>query len=450
MRPNDIQHFLVQLDQAGMLHQIDQSVSAHLEIAAIVDRHCKTRARTKALLFNHVKGSLCPVAVNLFGSEQRMAISLGVDRLENIANRVKQGLASFKDIDSVSALETLVSNAAFATVIKESPPWLYADHTSEGLNLLPALQSWPEEGGRYLTLAQVFTSHPETNNQNCGIYRVQLVDSHTALLRCHPGSGGLSHMKAWHDLGQDMPVAIALGGPPALTWSASVPLPDMIQETDFLGFLTGQPVEMVISQRSGLVVPSTAEIVIEGDIRPGECLPEGPFGNHTGMYSEQHLAPVIRVKRLALRSPAVYPCTVVGPPPRENAQFGDLTNNVLLSLLQHDHPWVINVFMPSWGLFHKAAFVGLSSDCPTNLDSICHALLSSCLLRRSKICVLLNAGVDIENLDEVGWHVLNRMKQTQQGGTHIIDARLPTGTMAVEPSREVFEAVAKRWHEYGF
>lgn len=450
MRPNDIQNFLVQLDQAGMLHQIDRSVNSHLELAAIVDRHCQTSSRAKALLFRHVKGSPCPVAVNLFGSQERLAMSLGVDRLEDITNLVKQGLSSFKNTDSVTALKTLVSSTVFATLVKEAPPWPYVDRTDRGLDFLPALQSWPEEGGRYLTLAQVFTSHPETNNQNCGIYRVQLVDSHTALLRCHPGSGGLAHMDAWHGLGQAMPVAIALGGPPALTWSASVPLPDSIQETDFLGFLTGQSVEMMVSQNSRLVIPSTAEIVIEGDIHPGESLPEGPFGNHTGMYSEQQLAPVIRVKRLAVRNQAVYPCTVVGPPPRENIHFGRLNVDVLLPFLQHDHPWVLNVFMPSWGLFHKAAFVTLRSDCPTDTASICQALLSSCLLRGSKMCVLLNEGVEIDNLDKVGWHILNKMTHMQHGSTHIIDARLPFGATPVEPSPNVFKKVEERWQEYGF
>lgn len=291
--------------------------------------------------------------------------------------------------------------------------------------------------------------HPETEETNCGMYRVQLLDRHKALLRCLPGSGGDRHLKAWHERGLPMPVTIALGGPPALTWAASVSLPDGVDEMDYVGYLSGEPVPMLRCQCSELAAPAAAEIIIEGKIWPAEEQLEGPFGNHTGSYSPAVPAPVIRVEKVLIRPEAIYPCTVVGPPPMENIYLAQATQQMLLPLLQHDHPWVMAVHMPVEGIFHRAAMVVVDSDCSWSLDQIRSALVTSMLLKKSKLIILLDEDVPRGSLRHVYWHIVNKMKCTKDADGVLIDARTPSGWSRVVQDPDLVASVNKRWSEFG-
>ena len=336
MGPNDLKSFIAKLANSGDLARVKCKVDPILEIAAIVNRVCKTGTGGKALLFENVQGSDLHVAANLFGSCRRMADCFGVDDIEVLSEKIRDDLAATKEGASGEILAHLTDLPEFAAAIAAEAPWQELDMTAQGLDIIPALKSWPGDAGRYLTLGQVFTSHPVTGDTNCGLYRVQLQDRHRALLRCHPGSGGAAHLKAWHDMGEAMPVAVALGGPPALTCAASMSLPEHVSEVNFIGYLMDSAVAMSPCKKSQLSVPAASEIVVEGRIFPGETMPEGPFGNHTGYYAPSAPAPVLRVQSISMKQEAIYPCTVVGPPPMENIHLARTTERLLLPLLRHD------------------------------------------------------------------------------------------------------------------
>ncbi len=407
MRPGDYHSFISQIEGNGDLARIKCEVDPHLEAAAIIDWVCKREGGGKALLFEDIKGSKIPLVANLYGSENRMALALGIDDLEGLADKLRCDLSTTGEQTSEKALQLLVSEERYRPISVEKATCRAVDATSQGLAILPALQSWPEDGGKYLTLGQVFTCHPDTHEKNCGLYRIQVINSHTALLRCHPGSGGGEHLAAWHQRGEAMPVAIALGGPPAMTWAASLPLPCGIDEATFVGYLCGEPVAMVACQNGRLYVPADAEIIIEGRIFPDETMSEGPFGNHTGRYTPASPAPLLRVDAISMREDAVYPCTVVGPPPMENCHLAKAMERLLLPLLQHDCPWVVDLHMPIEGVFHRAAIVAVRDNCPLDFEEVRQVLRSSSLLRNSRFIVLLDADANLDDFSKLYWHIVN-------------------------------------------
>jgi 4-hydroxy-3-polyprenylbenzoate decarboxylase len=283
------------------------------------------------------------------------------------------------------------------------------------------------------------------------MYRIQILAKHTALIRCHPGSGGGSHMAAWHARGKAMPVAIVLGGPPVLTWCAGISLPESVSEIEFAGYLTGQSISMTKCQGSDLCVPSNAEIVIEGHILPGEEQLEGPFGNHTGYYVPASPAPVVRVKSVYMREGAVYPCTVVGPPPMENMYLAQAAERLLLPLLQHDYPWIVDIHMPLAGIYHRAAMVAVdAANMP--VEEISKALWQSMLLRNSRLIVLLDKDCDLHQRSNVYWRVINADSWTKSvwmdGDKIVVDARRSPQKPVVRPDRNTQNKVMKRWQEF--
>lgn len=450
MPPDDLHKYLAALDQAGELSRVTCPVDAQYEVAAIINAVCKSQTR-RALLFEHVSGYNLPLAANLFGSPRRMSMALGVADGAELSGRLRRDLAASPESSSELALQRIV--AAGPAAAREEDPCLACDITDQGLAALPAISCWPGDGGRYLTLAQVFTCHPDTREVNCGMYRVQLLDRDRALLRCHPGSGGAAHLAAWRARGKAMPVAIALGGPPVMTWLAGVPLPAGVTEQAFASYLTGQPLRMTTCRAVPLAVPADAEIVIEGWVTPGEESIEGPFGNHTGWYAPAAPAPVVRVAKVSMRDGAIYPCTLVGPPPMENAWLGQFTAQLLLPLLQHDHPWVADLHLPAEGLYHRAAMVAIAPDCALTQDEIGQALRQSLLLKNARLLVLLDRDAALRDAGQVYWRLLNAPGWPgfcrTRGEQVVLDARTPAGYRPVVADAPVLAKVKARWTEYG-
>ncbi len=451
MHFTDLRQFITYLEEVDDLVRVKASVDPCLETAAIINQVCKGAANKRALLFENVKGSKIPLAANLFGSQQRVTMALGVDDIEQHAKRLREGLSLSKEYNSARALVKLIRNSNSETVCSGVAPCFSIDKSEQGLGALPTLQSWPDDGGRYLTLGQVFTYDPDNGQQNCGMYRVQIQNKHTALLRCHPGSGGGSHMAAWHARGKAMPVAIVLGGPPVLTWCAGVSLPANVSEIEFASYLSGQSISMTKCQDSDLHVPSNAEIVIEGDILPGEEQPEGPFGNHTGYYVPASPAPVVRVKSVHMREGAVYPCTVVGPPPMENIYLAQAAERLMLPLLQHDHPWIIDIHMPLEGIYHRAALVSVDAA-KIPLEEIGKVLWQSTLLRNSRLMVLLDRDSDLRKGSNVYWQAINadpwKNSVWIDGEKMVIDARRSSQKEIVRSDQSTLDKVMKRWQEF--
>jgi 4-hydroxy-3-polyprenylbenzoate decarboxylase len=451
--PEDLQTFIASLDQAGELARISCPVDPHLEIAAVQNAACRDGSSGQALLFENVRGHEIPLAMNLFGSRKRIEIALGPGIFTDYPGKLHDDLIASGETDSDSALRRVLINEQNQPIHVTGAGCFDQDVTRKGLTVLPAIKAWPGDGGRYLTLCQVFTYHPETYAENCGMYRVQLIDRDQALLRCHPGSGGAEHLAAWHEHGEAMPVAIALGGPPVMTWLAGVPLPGGVSETAFAGYLTGKPLTMSRCRDQHLAVPASAEIVIEGRIYPGKELIEGPFGNHTGRYQPAAPAPVINIEKISMREGVIYPCTLVGPPPRENSCLAELTVRTLLVLLQFDHPWVLELHMPAEGVFHGAAVVSVTPECPLALTEIGEALWRSALLKNSRLLILLDKEDSLSDFGQVYWRIVNAIRHRgfchSENNRVVIDARLPEGTRRVETGEKMMRLVKARWDEYG-
>ena len=450
--PGDIGAFLRLLENRGEVRRIGAEVDPFLEIAAVTDRVCKTGDGGPVLFFEQVKGHAFPVVTNLFGTLRRTAGAFGVDDVEEIAARLAAGLASGEGACAVR-LRRLVETPRYLPRKVEAAPCREVILDEPDLTELPALQNWPQDGGRFLTLPLVFTRDPETGRPNCGMYRVQIFDRFTAALHWGKNSGGALHAAAWAARGERMPVSVALGGPPALIHAASAPLPDEVDEAAFAGFLRGAPVEMVPSLTSDLEVPASAEFVLEGYVEPGEMRSEGPFGNHTGFYAPAAPAPVLRVVRMTRRQHPVYPCTVVGPPPMENRHLALATERIFLPLIQADHPEVADIrFFPEV-IFHGCALVAVRPEAAGRGLELIRRLWRTPLLRHSRLLVAVDADLDADACSALLRHIANRVDLAEdmllKDGKLGIDAMDKGWRRRLRPDADVQRKVAERWQEYG-
>lgn len=453
MYPDDLRSYLRLLAQAGQLAKIPAEVEPHLELATIVDLVSKGTGGGHGLLFERVRGATLPVAANLFGSPERVSLIFGAKGLDAVAQSIAADLQATVATDAQQALRTLINQPQWQPVLASRPICRSCDHSETGLQLLPPVVAWPGDGGPYLTLAQVYTCHPEDGTRNCGMYRIQIHDRHSATIRFRPGSGAASHLVAWHERGKAMPVAVALGGAPVLSWAASAPLPDGVDETLMCGYLLKAPLTMSLCQTSALLVPATAEIVIEGSIAPGDFRHEGPFGNHTGSYDSDAHAPVMRVLSVHARNEAIMPWTLVGPPPMENIQLMRATEMLLLPLVRLALPTLRGLHMPSEGIFHRAALITVDPSEERSLAELAEILSGTMLLRGSRLLVVGAADHEPHDPAAVFWRVLNRVDWSRDllivNGRLAVDARrLPAGE-SVRSDPSVLRKVQERWREYG-
>jgi len=446
MAHRDLRAFLERLNSLGELHTVHAEVDPDLEIAEITDRQCKSRGGGKALLFSRVKGSEFPVATNLFGSPARMAAALDVADLSALTALTEELLAD----PARGRLPVLISHPPCQEVVQEIPD----------LSRFPFLKSWPGEEGAFLTLPLVFTRDPETGAGNCGMYRVRVFDRESVGVRWKKGSGGHRHFEKHRAAGTPMPVAIALGGPPTLTFAAALPLPEPMDELSFAGFLNGSPIEMARCVSGDLEVPAHAEVVIEGVIEPVTLRREGPFGNHTGSYDPGEEVPVLRVTRVTHRCDAVYPATVVGPPPMEDCYLAKAAERVLVALSRRQCPEIVDITLPLEGIFHGCAVVAIDKQVPGQGRAVLDSLRGAGWLRAGKVLVVVDAARGDDPFADALWRGLNHAEIPRDlvldEGRLGIDAtrKLPgerDGVAApLEKDREIGALVARRWREYGF
>jgi 4-hydroxy-3-polyprenylbenzoate decarboxylase len=420
----DLNDFIDFLDKQNQLARIKLPVSPELEITEIADRVMKGRlSQNKALLFENVVGSDIPVLINLFGSPQRMAWALGVDNLDelntNLARvidlRLPRGLGEMmgrgRDImgivKSIGLKPKKVKRAAVQEVIQTG------DAT---LDSLPVLKCWPKDGGRFITLPQVITRDPATGLRNVGMYRLQVLDSRTLLVHWQRHKGGAEHeRKARQSKAIDpgssahIPAAIVLGGDPASMWCSSAPLPPNIDEYLLAGYLRGAPVEFVDCVSQPLVVPAQAEIIIEGYVDPNDHRPEGPFGDHTGYYTPVELFPVFHVTAITQRKKPIYPTTIVGIPPMEDAWMGKATERLFLPLMRLFLPEIVDVNMPAEGVFHNLVLVSIKKRYPGHARKVIFGLWGLALMSLAKAIVVVDDWVDVQNLSQAAWQALGNV-----------------------------------------
>lgn len=461
---DNLQQFISLLDEAGELARVAAVTDPLLEIAAVTDRVCKLPAGGRALLFRQPAGSRFPLATNLFGSARRVCLALGVDSLDRLTERLAQLLERieaprFDELDR--RIGVLPEFGRFAP---HRPALPCADHVvmdPPDLSAFPFLQTWPGDGSaegcpRYITLPLVMTADPQGREHNCGLYRVQLRGRDQLALRWKAGSGAAAHLERFRRDGQPMPVAIALGGPPAALFSAMFPLPGALDEMTFAGFLRNAPLELAACRTVPLHVPSGSEIVIEGYVNPGETAVEGPFGNHTGGYAAAGTAALMRVTAISHRPGAVVPATIVGPPPMEDCWMARAWEALLTAFLRHLVPGLARISFPMEWIFHQSAVISLDTPRPGMVRETADLLWSLPWFSASRILIFVDGALDAGNYATVAWQAINRTVFSRD--VHCDDSCTRVAIDAtgchnndspLVPDKAIAERVERRWQEYG-
>ena len=485
MAPRDLTELVSLLERRGRLHRVGVPVLRDLEISEITDRISKSGpAANVALLFERVEGADCPVLINAFGSAERMAWALGVESLDEPGERVAKlldprmpgGIA-----DKLRKLGSLidVAKAAPRRVI-QAPCQEIVDTTRPSVAGLPILQCWPGDAGRFITLPAVFTRDPVTGARNVGMYRLQVFDERTLGLHWQIHKGGAEH----HRLSEErvgtgrVPVAIALGGEPAMTYAASAPLPPGIDEVVFAGWLLGRGIDLVKCRTVDLEVPANAEIVLEGYMDPGERRVEGPFGDHTGYYSLAREYPVFHLTAVTRRARPIYPTTIVGRPPQEDYWLGKATERMFLPIIRVMLPEIVDMNMPAEGVFHNLVIVSIRKRYPGHARKVMSALWGLGLMMLAKTLLVVSEHVNVHDLSEVAWRATGNIDPKRDlvvidgpmddldhaalrhryGGKLGIDAteKGPMDDVAqpwpaeIRMSDDMRAQVTRRWKDYGF
>jgi 4-hydroxy-3-polyprenylbenzoate decarboxylase len=480
----DLREFVAHLEKHDRLKRIKVPVSRDLEITEIVDRVSKSHGdRNVALLFESVEGSDVPVLVNAFGSAERMAWALGVERLDALGDRI----AALLDLrlpgtfaERVRKLGTLIDVAkARPRQVTHAPCQEVVETARPSLAALPVLRCWPGDAGRFITLPGVFTRDPATGARNVGMYRLQVFDDRTLGMHWQTHKGSAEHHRRAEDTARErMEVAIALGGDPAMIYAASAPLPPGVDEVVFAGWLRGSGVEMVRARTVDVDVPAHAEIVLEGWVDPRERRVEGPFGDHTGYYSIAREYPVFHLTAVTRRARPIYPTTIVGRPPQEDYWLGKATERLFLPIIKLMLPEVVDVNMPAEGVFHNLVIVSIRKRYPGHARKVMTALWGMGLMALAKTIVVVSEHVNVHDLSEVAWRATGNIDPRRDlmlldgpmddldhaalrhrfGGKLGVDAT-EKGPLddVVQPwpaeivmDDEVRARVTRRWKDYGF
>jgi 4-hydroxy-3-polyprenylbenzoate decarboxylase len=378
---NDLQRFITDLEARGELVRITHPISHELEITELADRAVK--ANGPALLFENVAGKAFPLVIGLFGTRERTARALGADSLDAIGERIRELL----DVKLGGGLLGLASNLPKLKVLTSLPPRRVKQAPVQevvwrgdkvNLGKLPVLKCWPKDGGPFVTLPLVVTKDPETGEYNIGMYRMQVYDRTTTAMHWQRHKTGARHLEKAKKLGKKLEVAVALGGDPALIYAATAPIPPIpgLNEYSLTGFLRGRSLELVKALTVDLEVPAHAEFVLEGYVDPEEPWRiEGPFGDHTGFYTLEDLYPTFHVTAITMRRNPVYPATIVGRPPMEDAYLIEASERIFLAPAQLILPEIVDYHMPPAGIAHNLVNVRITKHFPGHAYKVANGLL---------------------------------------------------------------------------
>jgi 4-hydroxy-3-polyprenylbenzoate decarboxylase len=436
---SDLNDFISDLDRRKLLARVAEPVSAALEIAAVTDRACKSAGGGPALLFERPAGFDIPVATNVFGSIERMCLALGVKTLDDLAREIDDIMTPPKLMPLVGRLSDrmpkTVSDAPCQEVVRKDG----------SLDELPILKCWPEDGGRFITLPLVFTKDPETGMRNIGTYRMQVFDGRTTGMHWQRHKGGAQHHRVAERLGRRLEVAVALSPEPVLTYCATAPMPEGLDELLLGGFLSRKRIEMVKCVTVDLEVPASSHIVLEGYVNPGERRREGPFGDHTGFYSQPDDYPVFNLTCITRRKRPTYLTTIVGIPPMEDYYLGLASERIFLPMIRKTVPEIVDMHFPAQGIFHNLVIVSIDKRYPGHARKIMNAFWGLGQLMFSKTIVVVDKEVDVHDLSEVAWIVgthIDPMRDVQltKGPVDDLDdaAELPAygGKMGIDATRK--------------
>jgi 4-hydroxy-3-polyprenylbenzoate decarboxylase len=443
---DDLRDWIKTLDRAGELRRVRTEADPILEIAEIADRVSKSRDKQgtvggKALLFENLKGYPgSQLLINQFGSARRMRLALEVDRLDEVAERIR----AFMDVkspqgflDKVKMLPMLAEMGKFfPKTVASGPCKEVIKRDNFSLLDFPILQCWPKDAGRFITLPCVITRDPKTGKRNVGMYRMQIYDERTTgmhwqrqkvaaehyrdrMRETQPAaslqvdlmarSSGGSMLASGERPSGKMEVAVAIGTEPALTFSAIVPAPPDVEEFIIAGFLRQKPVELVKCETVDLEVPADAEMVLEGHVHLDELRTEGPFGDHTGFYSLEDEYPVFHITCVTHRKDPIYATTVVGKPPQEDAWMGKAVERIFLPLMKLTIPELVDINLPIEGVFHNLMIVSIRKSYPGQARKVMNAIWSLGQAMFTKCIIVVDEDVDVQDVGDVTLKVLNNI-----------------------------------------
>ncbi|MBI2995678.1 MAG: UbiD family decarboxylase [Candidatus Melainabacteria bacterium] len=521
----DLRTFIRKLEECSELIRVTAPVNPYLEISEITNRVSKANQdKNKALLFENVLGCQIPVLINALGSYKRMYLALGVNSFKEIAERIEKFLDK-KIPDSflgkLGMLPKLVEIASFPPRIVSNGPCQEIVITSPKepmLDKLPIITAWPQDVAPFITMTVVVTKDPITGIRNAGMYRLQKLDNCTTCMHWHKHhDGGQNYIETidyrpetkdlasvlelrarmTDRLGQEverdgetaiklqektlkprkMEVAVAIGCDPAIMYAASAPLPHGVDEFLFAGFLRSAPVELVKCKTVDLEVPGASEIILEGYVDLDELTVEGPFGDHTGFYSQPALFPKFHITAMTHRKDPIYTTTIVGKPPMEDCYMGKATEQIFLPLIKVFLPEVVDLNFPLEGVFHNCAIVSIKKKYPAHAKKVINAIWGLGQMMFTKYVIVVDHDIDVHNISEVAFHVFantdpKRDSLFTEGPADILDHApnkiAMSGKMGLDATRKLAsegyerqwpcemlmdkatkELVSRRWKEYG-
>jgi len=474
----DLTDFLAALERAGELRRVSVPVDPTLEISEIVTR--PARADRPALPFEKPTRGEMPVAINLFGTHRRMAMALGVEDVNEIGARIGELIRPELPVGWSGIREGLGKLMQLKSVRPKkvrSAPCQEVVYDRVDLNRLPGLQTWPDDGGIFHNFGLTHTKHPETGKRNLGLYRLQQHSPDTLGMHWQIHKDSTAHHAVAERRGERLPVAIAIGSDPVVSYAATAPLPGDIDEYLFAGFLRGERVEMVECLTVPLQVPAHAQVVLEGYVEPGERHPEGPFGDHTGFYTPVEPFPVLHLTAMTSQRDPVYHSIITSKPPQEDGGIGYATERIFLPLIKMLIPDIVDMALPEPGVFHNCLIVSIQKRYPKHAQKVMNAVWGAHLLSLTKLIVVVDDDCDPHDYHEVAFrafgnvdynhdllltsgpvdHLDHASYQQFWGGKAGLDAtrKLPSeGYSRGWPSPAVMSPdvsalVDRRWKEYG-
>ena len=474
--PADLRQWIALLEREGELVRVTAEVDPHLEVTEIVDR--TVRSGGPALLFERPKGSSHALLINQFGTERRLCLAFGVERLDDVGSKLADVLEMQPPsglVDKLRGLKQLksIADSLPNAVRKGACQEVVLQGDDVDLGALPIQTCWPLDAAPFITLPAVITRDPRTGQRNVGMYRMQVLGPRSTAMHWQLHKDGRADFTSSDGR---MEVAVALGLDPVTAYSASAPLPKHIDELMFAGFLRGEAVDVVKGVTVDLDVPASAEIVLEGYVEPGDLTEEGPFGDHTGYYTAAEPFPVFHLTALTMRRDAIYPSIVVGKPPQEDGWLGKATERIFLPAVRASVPEIVDYDLPIAGAFHNCAIVSIRKTYPAQARKVMHAVWGLGLLSLTKTVIVVDEHVDPHDYAQVAFyaganvdpardvvltegpadHLDHATARQFVGGKLGIDAtaKLPEEGARewppeIEMSAEVRDLVSRRWSEYG-
>ncbi len=455
MAYRNLNHFISVLEEAGELVRIKEYVNPELEITEITDRVSKEYG--PALLFENT-GYDFPVLINSMGTEKRMAMALGVEKLDDIAKDI-EGL--FKTLTGPK--HNFIDKLKMLPQLGEIASWMPKNVKGKGacqevvmkdpdITKLPVLKCWPEDGGPFITLPVIQTKDPLTGIRNVGLYRMQVFNPTMTAMHWHRHKVSARHFNEYKKLGLRMPVAVTIGGDPAYTYSGTAPLPDGVDEFMLAGFLRKKRVELVQCLTIDMQVPSDVDFVIEGYIEPDEeYIWEGPFGDHTGYYSLADFYPRFHITAITHKKNPVYLTTIVGIPPQEDAWIGKATERIFLAPIKMTAVQeIVDMVLPVEGVFHNLVIVKIKKDYPGQALKVMNSLWGAGQMMFTKMMIVVDGEVNIHNQYEVAKYIADNVDPIRdfhfsQGPTDVLDhscSRMAFGgKLGIDGTKKMLEEI---------